>query len=303
MAEGGKDLTYHSGFVAVVGRPNVGKSTLLNRVLGEKILIVSDKPQTTRNKIRCIFTEDNLQVVFLDTPGIHKPQHKLGEQLVQSAVSSLAEVDQAWFVVEPSGSVGTGDLHILELFPEQAHMVLVVNKADTASPAEITRTLDAYLSKYRFKAVFVVSAITGQGVDDLLAYMRLNLPEGPQYYPNDMIIDQPERFVAAEMVREKILELTRDEVPHSTAVVIETMADKGSFVHVLANIYVERESQKGIVIGKQGALLKAIGIAARRDMEALLGGQVHLELWVKVRKGWRNKVLDLKRFGYEKERR
>jgi len=289
--------------VAVVGRPNVGKSTLLNRVLGEKILIVSDKPQTTRNKIRCIFTEDNLQVVFLDTPGIHKPQHKLGEQLVQSAVSSLAEVDQAWFVVEPSGSVGTGDLHILELFPEQAHMVLVVNKADTASPAEITRTLDAYLSKYRFKAVFVVSAITGQGVDDLLAYMRLNLPEGPQYYPNDMIIDQPERFVAAEMVREKILELTRDEVPHSTAVVIETMADKGSFVHVLANIYVERESQKGIVIGKQGALLKAIGIAARRDMEALLGGQVHLELWVKVRKGWRNKVLDLKRFGYEKERR
>lgn len=296
-------MTYHSGFVAVVGRPNVGKSTLLNRVLGEKILIVSDKPQTTRNKIRCIFTEDNLQVVFLDTPGIHKPQHKLGEQLVQSAVSSLAEVDQAWFVVEPSGSVGTGDLHILELFPEQAHMVLVVNKADTASPAEITRTLDAYLSKYRFKAVFVVSAITGQGVDDLLAYMRLNLPEGPQYYPNDMIIDQPERFVAAEMVREKILELTRDEVPHSTAVVIETMADKGSFVHVLANIYVERESQKGIVIGKQGALLKAIGIAARRDMEALLGGQVHLELWVKVRKGWRNKVLDLKRFGYEKERR
>ncbi|MBT9135412.1 MAG: GTPase Era [Firmicutes bacterium] len=296
-------MTYHSGFVAVVGRPNVGKSTLLNRVLGEKILIVSDKPQTTRNKIRCIFTEDNLQVVFLDTPGIHKPQHKLGEQLVQSAVSSLAEVDQAWFVVEPSGSVGTGDLHILELFPDQAHMVLVVNKADTASPAEITRTLDAYLSKYRFKAIFVVSAITGQGVDDLLAYMRLNLPEGPQYYPNDMIIDQPERFVAAEMVREKILELTRDEVPHSTAVVIETMADKGSFVHVLANIYVERESQKGIVIGKQGALLKAIGIAARRDMEALLGGQVHLELWVKVRKGWRNKVLDLKRFGYEKERR
>ena len=295
-------MTFQSGFVAVVGRPNVGKSTLLNRVLGEKILIVSDKPQTTRNKIRCIFSEDNLQVVFLDTPGIHKPQHKLGEQLVQSAVSSLCEVDQAWFVVEPSASVGKGDQAIIEMFPEGAHMVLVVNKADTASPEELRRTLDAYLGVYRFKAVFIVSALHGQGVDDLLAYMRLNLPEGPQYYPTDMIIDQPERFVAAEMIREKILELTRDEVPHSTAVVVESMADKGTFVHVMANIYVERESQKGIVIGKQGALLKAVGIAARRDMEALLGSQVHLELWVKVRKGWRNKALDIERLGYERER-
>jgi len=295
-------LTYRSGFVAVVGRPNVGKSTLLNRVLGEKILIVSDKPQTTRNKIRCIYTENEFQVVFLDTPGIHKPQHKLGEQLVQSAASSLAEVDQAWFVVEPSGSVGKGDQHILELFPKEAHMVLVVNKADTVSSAEVTRTLDAYLAKYPFKAVFVVSALTGQGLGDLLVYLRGHLPEGPKYYPEDMIIDQPERFVAAEMVREKILELTRDEIPHSTAVMVESMEDKGAFVRVAATVYVERDSQKGIIIGKEGAMLKAIGIAARRDMEALLGGQVHLELWVKVRKGWRNNEQDIRRFGYEKER-
>jgi len=295
-------MTFRSGFVAVIGRPNVGKSTLLNRVLGEKILIVSDKPQTTRNKIRCIYTEDNLQVVFLDTPGIHKPQHKLGEQLVHSAASSLAEVDQAWFVVEPSGSVGKGDQHIMELFPEAAHMVLVVNKADTVTSAEVTRTLDAYMAKYPFKAVFVVSALTGQGLADMLAYLREHLPEGPKYYPDDMIIDQPERFVAAEMVREKILELTRDEIPHSTAVVVESMEDKGAFVRVAANIYVERDSQKGIIIGKEGSMLKAIGIAARRDMEALLGGQVHLELWVKVRKGWRNNELEIRRFGYEKER-
>lgn len=295
-------MKYKSGFISVVGRPNVGKSTLLNQVLGEKILIVSDKPQTTRNKIRCIYTEDHLQAVFIDTPGIHKPHHKLGEQLVESAVQSLAEVDQVWFIVEPDGQVGKGDQFIVDRFPKGAHIVLVVNKADTADEGLVLRTLDAYRKAYDFKAYYVISAMTGRGVEELLRYMRENLPEGPQYYPKDMIIDQPERFVAAEIIREKILQLTRDEIPHSCAVVVEGMADKANIVHVPATIYVERDSQKGIIIGKSGAMLKEIGSASRKDIEALLGSQIHLELWVKVRKDWRNKESDLKMMGYERER-
>lgn len=295
-------MKYRSGFIAVVGRPNVGKSTLLNRVLGEKILIVSNKPQTTRNKIRCIYTEPNLQVVFLDTPGIHKPHHKLGQQLVDSSVASLKEVDQVWYVVEPDTVVGKGDQFIIEHLPKNSDVVLIVNKIDSVSPAIVDTALGAYKNAFHFNAAFSLSAVNGDGVEALLHYMREKMPEGPQYYPDDMIIDQPERFVAGEIIREKILELTRDEIPHSCAVLVEGMQDKGHIVHVTANIYVERDSQKGIIIGKQGSMLQSIGTAARADIEALLGSRVHLELWVKVRKDWRNKDSDLRMLGYDKEK-
>lgn len=295
-------MTYRSGFIAVVGRPNVGKSTLLNRVLGEKILIVSNRPQTTRNKIRCIYTEDNLQAVFLDTPGIHKPHHKLGEQLVDSAVGSLVEVDQIWYVVEPDGEVGKGDQFIIDRLPASGNIVLIVNKTDTVPRSIVDNTLSAFSQAFKFRATFALSAQSGEGVEGLLGYMREHLPPGPQYYPDDMIIDQPERFVAAEIIREKILELTRDEIPHSCAVLVDRMQDKGHIVEIEATIYIERDSQKGIIIGKQGSMLKAIGTAAREDIESLLGSQVHLKLWVKVRKDWRNKDADLRMLGYEREK-
>jgi len=295
-------VTHKSGFIAVVGRPNVGKSTLLNCVLGEKILIVSDKPQTTRNKIRCIYTEPGLQAVFLDTPGIHKPHHRLGEQLVANALTALTEVDEIWLVVEPTARVGSIEKEIIAKLPQAASVVLIVNKADTATPASIENTQDAFRALHDFKATFSVSAATGERVPELLEHLRSTLPEGPQYYPEDMIIDQPERFVAAEIVREKVLELTRDEIPHSTAVVVESMKEQGDIVHVTATVYVERESQKGIIIGKAGAMLKAIGTAARQDIESLLGSQIHLALWVKVRKDWRQKEHELRHLGYERER-
>jgi len=292
-------LTYKSGFIAVIGRVNVGKSTLLNRVLGEKILIVSNKPQTTRNKIRCIYTEPNLQAIFLDTPGIHKPLHRLGEQLVMNAFAAIGEVDQVWLVVEPGAHVGQGEREIIAKLPPHAHVVLVVNKADLA-PAEVQQsTVAVYSTAYHFRAAFVVSAAVGQGVEELMGHLRDTLPEGPQYYPEDMIIDQPERFVVAEIIREKILMLTLDEVPHSTAVVVEAMKERDTHVHVAATIFVERESQKGIIIGRFGAMLKAIGTAARLDIEGLLGSHINLSLWVKVRKDWRSKAHELRALGYE----
>jgi len=295
-------VTHKSGFIAVIGRPNVGKSTLLNCVLGEKILIVSDKPQTTRNKIRCIYTEPGLQAVFLDTPGIHKPFHRLGEQLVANALTALTEVDEIWLVVEPTARVGSIEKELIAKLPQASSVVLVVNKVDTATPVDIENTQDAFRALHDFRAVFSVSAATGERVPELLEHLRNTLPEGPQYYPEDMIIDQPERFVAAEIVREKVLELTRDEIPHSTAVVVESMKEQGDIVHVTATVYVERESQKGIVIGKAGAMLKAIGTAARQDIESLLGSQIHLALWVKVRKDWRQKEHELRQLGYDRER-
>ena len=294
-------MTFKSGFVAVVGRPNVGKSTLLNRVLGEKVLIVSDKPQTTRNKIRCIYSEDGLQAVFLDTPGIHKPHHKLGDRLVQSAVSSLDEVDMVWFVVEPDLVPGKGDQFIIEHFSAKANVVLVINKVDLLQSPSRESIAANYMQRYPFARVFFISALSGEGVEDLLGYMRHNLPTGPQYYPTDMIIDQPERFVVAEIVREKIMQLTREEIPHSCAVIVEGMKEEGLIVRIEATIYVEKESQKGIIIGKQGQMLRAVGSAARRDIESLLGSQVHLELWVKVRKDWRNKEQDLRMLGYHQK--
>ncbi|MDP3058168.1 MAG: GTPase Era [bacterium] len=296
-------MAYKSGFVAVVGRPNVGKSTLLNRLLGEKILIVSDKPQTTRNKIRCIYSEEGLQVIFLDTPGIHRPLHLLGDNLVQSALSSFYEVDQIWMLVEPDLEIGKGDRYIIDHFPkERGQVILVINKVDISPDVNREQIATNYLRLYPFNRVFFISALTGEGSEELMQYLRSHLPEGPMYYPEDMIVDQPERFIVAEIVREKILHLTREEIPHSCAVLVEEMKESDELVRINATIYVERESQKGMIIGKQGSMLKEIGTLARIDIEALLGNRVHLELWVKVRKDWRNKSEDLKHMGYRHEK-
>ncbi len=294
-------MTYKSGFVAVVGRPNVGKSTLLNTLLGEKVLIVSDKPQTTRNKIRCIYSVPGMQAVFLDTPGIHKPHHKLGDRLVESAVASLQEVDLIWFVVEPDLHPGGGDRFIIEHFSERTPVVLVVNKADTMRDEDRNAVAAAYASLFPFQKTVFASALRGDGIEELLQLLAQTLPEGPQYYPEDMVIDQPERFVVAEIVREKIMQLTREEIPHSCAVLVERMKEEETIVHIDATIYVEKDSQKGIVIGKSGHMLREVGTQARRDIEALLGSQANLQLWVKVRKDWRNKEQDLRMLGYEKK--
>lgn len=295
-------MTYKSGFVAVVGRPNVGKSTLLNRLLGEKVLIVSDKPQTTRNKIRCIYSVPDMQAVFLDTPGIHKPHHKLGEGLVESAVTSLQEVDVIWFVVEPDLHPGGGDRFIVEHFSERTPVVLVVNKTDTMREEDKESVAAAYLALYPFVKVVFTSALHGEGIDELLSHLSSVLQPGPQYYPEDMVIDQPERFVVSEIVREKIMQLTREEIPHSCAVLVERMKEEEAIVHVDATIYVEKDSQKGIVIGKRGQMLREVGTQARHEIEALLGSKVNLQLWVKVRKDWRNKEQDLRMLGYEQKK-
>jgi GTP-binding protein Era len=295
-------MTYKSGFVAVVGRPNVGKSTLLNKLLGEKVLIVSDKPQTTRNKIRCIYSVPGMQAVFLDTPGIHKPHHKLGDRLVDSAVNSLQEVDLVWFVVEPDLSPGGGDRFIIDHFSPRTPVVLVVNKADTMREELRDSITEAYKALYPFARVVFTSALHGEGIAELLEHLAEVLPEGPQYYPEDMVIDQPERFVVAEIVREKIMQLTRDEIPHSCAVLVESMREEETIVHIDATIYIEKDSQKGIVIGKSGSMLREVGTQARKEIEDLLGSKVNLQLWVKVRKDWRNKEQDLRMLGYEQKK-
>jgi GTPase len=295
---------FRSGFVALIGRPNVGKSTLMNSMIGEKMAIMSDKPQTTRNQIRGILTLESLQAVFLDTPGIHKPQHKLGERMVNIAIRTLQEVDVILFLVDAEAGAGGGDEFILrQLEAVETPVILVVNKADKAGTQIAEALLARYSPLYPFKGALPVSALQGDNLDRLLALITEHLPEGPQYYPSDMITDQPERLIVAELIREKVLELTRDEVPHSVAVEIMSMAPREGrdLVDIQANIYVERDSQKGIVIGKQGAMLKEVGQRSRRDIEALLGSPVFLQLWVKVKKDWRNKEGTWQSLGLELE--
>lgn len=297
MAEG-----FKSGFVALIGRPNVGKSTLMNKFLGQKLAIMSEKPQTTRNKINGVLTGENYQVIFLDTPGIHKPKHKLGEYMVQVAYNALKEVDLILFLVEATEQeVGTGDRYILEQLQEiKTPVILVINKIDLVQKDAILPVIDAYTALKQFAEVVPVSAITGANLQALLDNILKYLPEGPKYYPDDMISDQPERFVMAELIREKVLELTRDEVPHSVAVDIEEVtARKNETVYVRAVVYVERESQKGIIVGKGGRMLKKVGAFARQDIENLLGSKVYLDLWVKVKKDWRNRANILQGFGYK----
>jgi GTP-binding protein Era len=292
---------HYSGFAAIVGRPNVGKSTLTNHLIGEKIAIMSDRPQTTRNKIMCIMNTDNAQIMFLDTPGIHKPHHKLGEYMVRTAESTLKEVDVIMFVVDASEKRGAGEEYITELLQKvKTPVILVVNKIDKLQDKDkLFRIIDSYSKTYDFAAIVPVSALEDEEFSGLVAEITKHLPEGPAYFPDDMITDQPERVIAAEMIREKILLLTRDEIPHSIAVEVEEFKERDNDdVYIRATIFVERDSQKGIVIGAKGSLLKKIGQQARADIEGLLGCKVFLDLWVKVKADWRNKDKALKQFGY-----
>ena len=291
---------FKSGFVAIVGRPNVGKSTFMNYVLGQKIAIMSDKAQTTRNKIQGVYTKDDAQIVFLDTPGIHKPKHELGEFMVKSAYSALKEVDAVLFMVNVSEKRGPGDDFIIEkLKGIKTPIFLVLNKIDLVTPEVLLERVESYNDALDFAGVFPISVLQGNNVNELMEGLINALPEGPQYYPADQITDHPEYFVVSELIREKILQLTQEEIPHSVAVTVDKMQkDEFDKVHVYANIIVERKSQKGIIIGKGGRLLKEIGTRARRDIQQLLGNKVYLELWVKVEKDWRKRKSNLQEYGY-----
>ena len=293
--------SFKSGFVAIVGRPNVGKSTFMNYVLGQKIAIMSDKAQTTRNKIQGVYTKDNAQIVFLDTPGIHKPKHELGEFMVKSAYSALKEVDAVLFMVNVSEKRGPGDDFIIEkLKGIKTRIFLVLNKIDLVTPEVLLERVESYKDALDFAGVFPISVLQGNNVNELMEALIEALPEGPQYYPADQITDHPEYFVVSELIREKILQLTQEEIPHSVAVTVDKMQkDEFDKVHVYANIIVERKSQKGIIIGKGGRLLKEIGTRARRDIQQLLGNKVYLELWVKVEKDWRKRKSNLQEYGYK----
>ncbi|MFC5651735.1 GTPase Era [Paenibacillus solisilvae] len=294
---------YHSGFVAIIGRPNVGKSTLINEMIGQKIAIMSDKPQTTRNKIHGVYTTDNSQIVFLDTPGIHKPTSKLGDFMVKSAIGTLGEVDAALFLIDASEGLGGGDRFIIEALKKvKTPVFLIMNKIDKIHPEALLPLIVQYKDLHEWAEVIPISALQGNNINTLLEVLSGYLPEGPQYYPADQVTDHPEQFVCAELIREKILHATREEVPHSIAVAIESMkVQDNGVVNIGAIIFVERDSQKGIVIGKQGALLKEVGKQARRDIELLLGSRVFLELWVKVKKDWRNQERVLKDLGFRND--
>lgn len=295
---------FRSGFVALIGRPNVGKSTLMNNIIGQKIAIMSDKPQTTRNKIRGVYTTEKGQIIFLDTPGIHKPHSKLGEVLVKTAQNALQEVDLILFLIDAKEGYGPGDQFIMsQLKDVKTPVFLVVNKIDLVHPDELLPLIDRYRKQHSFDEVVPISALAGNNTQTLLDLIFQYLPEGPQYYPADQVTDHPERFIVAELIREKVLQLTREEVPHSVAVVVEEMKNREDkeLVDVRATIYTERPSQKGILIGKKGSLLKEVGTRARKEIEHLLGTKIFLDLWVKVKKDWRNEEFLLKQFGYREE--
>jgi GTP-binding protein era len=292
---------FKSGFVAVVGRPNVGKSTLINALIGDKIVIVSDKAQTTRNRIICVYTDQEKQIVFMDTPGIHKPKHKLGEFMVTAAVDSLKEVEAVLFLVAANEKRGPGDNFIIEQLEKvKVPVYLCVNKIDTLTKEDLLKVIVSYQDAYPFAGVIPISALEKENLDVLLKELTSTLPEGPQYFPEDMITDQPERLLISDMIREKILLTTRDEVPHSIAVEVEEMKtrDDGT-TYIRATIFVERDSQKGIIIGNKGAMLKQLGAQSRLDIQRLLGTKVYLDLWVKVKKDWRNKSGMLSELGYK----
>ncbi|MDO7488110.1 MULTISPECIES: GTPase Era [Peribacillus] len=292
---------YKSGFISIIGRPNVGKSTFLNRVIGQKIAIMSDKPQTTRNKVQGVLTQNDSQMIFIDTPGIHKPKHKLGDFMMKVATNTLKEVDLILFMINATEGYGRGDEFIIEkLQSVKTPVFLVVNKIDAMHPDDLLPIIEKYQQLYPFAAVVPISALEGNNVDTLLEQIKEHLPEGPQFYPADQVTDHPERFIISELVREKVLHLTREEIPHSVAVVIDSIKkmDNSDTINVMATIVVERDSQKGIVIGKQGKMLKEVGSRARVDIENLLGSKVFLELWVKVQKDWRNKASQLRDYGF-----
>lgn len=303
MENSNKNKKFHSGFVAIVGRPNVGKSTFMNYVIGQKIAIMSNVPQTTRNKIQGIYTTDKEQIIFIDTPGIHKAHNKLGDFMVQSSLSTLNEVDAVMFMISANEERGAGDNFIIEHLKQiKKPVYLVINKIDLINPNKLLEIMDDYKDSVDWKEVVPISAIQGNNVSEFIDTLAAELPEGPQYYPDDQVTDHPERFIAAELIREKVLMLTRQEVPHSVAVVIESLKrqDKRK-IHIQATIIVDRPTQKGIIIGHGGQMLKKIGTLAREDIERLLGDKVYLELWVKVSEGWRDKQSLLQSYGYRKD--
>jgi GTP-binding protein Era len=298
-----ENTNFKSGFVSIVGRPNVGKSTLLNQIIGEKITITSDKAQTTRNRIQGIHTTDEEQIVFIDTPGIHKPKHQLGQFMVDTALGTLNEVDIVLFMINVSEKKGPGDRFIMERLEQiQTPVFLVLNQIDKIHPDELLPIIESYQKEMDFTEIIPVSAAKGNNVERLLEVISTHLEEGPQFFPEDQIADHPEYFIVAEFVREKVLELTREEIPHSVAVVTESMErGENDLIDINVTINVERNSQKGIIIGKGGRMLKEIGTRARKDIETLLGSKVYLELWVKVEDDWRDTPRDLSRFGYKED--
>ncbi len=290
---------YKAGFAALIGRPNVGKSTLMNRLIGQKIAITSDKPQTTRNRIQTVYTSEEGQIVFLDTPGIHKAKNRLGDYMVTIAKRTLSEVDVVLWLVEASTFVGPGDKHIAEQLKSlKVPLILVINKSDTVKRDDLLQIITIYKDLCDFTEVIPVSALKGHNTDTLIDLIMRYLPYGEPFYDEDTVTDQPERQIVAELVREKALKCLDDEIPHGIAVTIESMKYRKKIVDIEATIICERESHKGIVIGKQGAMLKKIGSAARYEIERLLEMQVNLKLWVKVKKDWRDSDLLLKNFGY-----
>ncbi|WP_101912006.1 GTPase Era [Megasphaera vaginalis (ex Bordigoni et al. 2020)] len=294
--------SFKSGFVAVVGRPNVGKSTLINRIIKQKVSIVSDKAQTTRNRILCVHTDDACQIVFLDTPGIHKPRHKLGKFMDEMAYQSLQDIDAVLFLVAGNEKRGPGDLFVLDKIAAAGVPVfLLINKIDKLSKGDILKEITDYANLYDFAQIIPISALQGDNVDTVVAELCKLLPSGPKYFPDDMMTDQPERLLVAEIVREKLLLATRDEVPHAIAVYVDEMKERGGKIYIRMTVFVERESQKRIVIGKNGAVLKEVGRLARSEIEHLLGNTVYLDIWVKVRSDWRNQASALSEFGYKNE--
>lgn len=292
---------FKSGFVSIVGRPNVGKSTLMNNVVGEKIAIMSDKPQTTRNTIQAVYTDEEAQLVFLDTPGIHKPKNKLGEFMVKSATDAFKNVDLVLFVVDESKKIGPGDRKIIDdLKNIKTPVVLVLNKIDQLNEEELFDLMKMYNAEGVFEQIVPISALKGRNINELLKVIKSHLEEGPKYFPDYMITDQPERVLVSELIREKVLHYIHDEVPHGVAVEIERMKSRKDkeIVDISAVIYCERDSHKGIIIGKNGRKLKGIGKSARADIELLLGSQANLQLWVKVKENWRNLQNYVSNFGY-----
>lgn len=297
-----ENAAFKSGFVTLIGRPNVGKSTLMNCIIGQKIAITSNKPQTTRNRIQTVYTTDEGQIVFLDTPGIHKAKNKLGNYMVNVAEKTMSEVDVILWLVEPSNFIGAGERHIIEqLQKATTPVILVINKIDTVKKEQLLEYIDTYRKEYDFAEIVPVSALKDKNTDELLKCIMKYLPYGPAFYDEDTITDQPMRQIVAELIREKALRLLEEEIPHGVAVSIESMKYRKNIVDIEATIVCERESHKGIIIGKGGSMLKKIGSKARPEIEDLLEMQANLQLWVKVKKDWRDSDFLLKNFGYNEK--
>jgi len=295
---------FYSGFVSIIGQPNVGKSTLMNCFAGEKVAIMSNKPQTTRNKIQAIVTREDYQIIFIDTPGIHKPKSKLGALMNRAAESAMKDVDAILYLVSPQDRISEGDRAIIERLKRNREPVfLVINKIDTVEKEKLLKVIDVYKDAYDFKAIIPISALQAKGTDALLTEIKACLTEGPQYFPDDMITDQPERQLAAELIREKALFLLQDEIPHGIAVEIMSMKKREGrdLVDLEATIYCERDTHKGMIIGKGGAMLKSIGSKARVDIERILGTPVNLQLWVRVKKDWRDSDFLIRNFGLDQK--